>query len=247
VTSRCQRVQFTALTPEAIEAELGGLAPKGQVEPGGLAPKGQVSDLSRLGSDPSVARASTRAAARLAQGDLERARFLLSEPGAELRAAVEGWAGAIVTGELGGAPWSEVLALAEARGEEAAADVERRVAERGAAAGGAAAKRAARDAQAAGRRAGRRRRTEVLDLSLALLGAWFRDLSAVAEGAGDLILNADRRERLDDAAKPDPRRPRRASELVLDARRRLRVNVSEDLALESLSFRAEYLLGPDAG
>lgn len=115
--------------------------------------------------------------------------------------------------------------------------------ERGEAAGGAAAKRAARDAAAAGKRAGRRRRTDLLDLSIGLLGAWFRDLSAVAEGATEVVLNADRVAELEAAAAGvDPRRARRAAELTLEARRRLRVNVSEELALESLSFRASYLL-----
>ena len=121
--------------------------------------------------------------------------------------------------------------------------MERALVARGEEAGGAAAKRAARDAPAAGRRAGRRRRTEILDLSLGLLGAWFRDLSAAAEGAPALALNADRLAELEAAAKGlDPRRARRAAELTLEARRRLRVNVSEELALEALSFRAEFLL-----
>jgi hypothetical protein len=40
----------------------------------------------------------------------------------------------------------------------------------------------------------------------------------------------------------DPRRARRGAELVMDTRRRLMVNVSEELALEALSFRLEFLL-----
>jgi hypothetical protein len=40
----------------------------------------------------------------------------------------------------------------------------------------------------------------------------------------------------------DPRRARRAAELVLDTRRRLRVNVAEELALEALVFRLQSLL-----
>ena len=243
VTSRCQWVRFAALTPEAIEELLENEE--------GLTPKGQVEGLSRLGSDPSTAdpppaslsAPSLRAAARLANGDAERARFLLSEHGVALRAAVERWAAAIGAGDVGGSPWAEILELAEAEGAEAGAEAERAVVARGEAAGGAVAKRAARDAPAAGRRAGRRRRTEVLDLALGLLGAWFRDLSAVAEGVSAAALNADRIAQLEGAAKGlDPRRPRRAAELTLEARRRLRVNVSEELALEALSFRAEFLL-----
>ena len=226
VTSRCQTIHFSALTPEAIE-ELLGLTPEGSDPPNAL---------------------TVRATARLANGDADRARFLLSDPGAELRAAIQGWAGAIRGGELADAPWRRLLELAEAGGADAAAEVERVVKERGEAAGGAVAKRAARDATAAGKRAGRRRRTEVLDLGLALLGSWFRDLSAVAEGAAEIVFNADRAAELEAAAASiDPRRARRAAELALEARRRLRVNVSEELALESLSFRAEYLLRPASG
>ena len=144
---------------------------------------------------------------------------------------------------MAGAPWGEILDLAEAEGAEAAAAAERAMVARGEEAGGAAAKRAARDAPQAGRRAGRRRRTEVLDLALGLLGAWFRDLAAAAEGAPELALNVDRAEELGATAEGvDPRRARRAAELTLEARRRLRVNVSEELALEALSFRAEFLL-----
>jgi hypothetical protein len=40
----------------------------------------------------------------------------------------------------------------------------------------------------------------------------------------------------------DPRRARRAAELVMDTRRRLSVNVSEELALEALVFRLEAVL-----
>jgi DNA polymerase III subunit delta' len=220
VTSRCQWVRFSALSPEAIEATL--------TDERGLSP---------------LSPETARAAARLAGGDAERAHLLASPAGEELRAAVGSWAAAIGSGELAGAPWTEILAAAESAGADTAAEVERTLTERGEAAGGAAAKRAARDAQAAGRRAGRRHRTEILDLALGLLGAWFRDIAAVAEGAPEVILNADRADELTRAATGvDPRRARRAAELTLEARRRLRRNVSEELALEALSFRSEYLL-----
>ena len=50
-----------------------------------------------------------------------------------------------------------------------------------------------------------------------------RDLAAVAEGAGEFILNADRADVLERSATGlDGRRARRAGELVLDTRRRLR-------------------------
>ncbi len=70
-----------------------------------------------------------------------------------------------------------------------------------------------------------------------------RDLAAVAEGAPELALNSDRAGELERLAEGlDPRRARRAGELVMDTRRRLQVNVSETLALEALAYRLEFLL-----
>ncbi|MGH2955019.1 MAG: hypothetical protein ACRDK9_13580, partial [Solirubrobacterales bacterium] len=98
-------------------------------------------------------------------------------------------------------------------------------------------------AEEAARRAGRRARTATIDLGLALLGANLRDLAAVSEGAPDLALNADRGAELAGVAEGvDSRRARRAAELVLDTRRRLTVNVGEELALEALLYRVEFLL-----
>jgi DNA polymerase-3 subunit delta' len=94
------------------------------------------------------------------------------------------------------------------------------------------------------KRAGRRRRTEVLDLGLGLCAAWLRDLAATALGAEEAVFNRDRLEALRAAADGlDPAPPRRGAELVQDTRRRLELNVSEELALESLHFRLERELG----
>ena len=88
------------------------------------------------------------------------------------------------------------------------------------------------------RRTERRARTQALDLGLALCCAWYRDLAAIASGADDVVLNTDRLEQLaEDAEGLDPARARAAVEWVLDTRRRLRVNVSEELALEALWLR----------
>jgi DNA polymerase III subunit delta' len=166
------------------------------------------------------------AVARLSAGDLGRARFLLSEEGKALRAA---------TLDLGGA-WRQLLDTAEAAGEDAEAST-RESLEEEAEAG---VKRSARDIADEAKRAARRRRTELLDLGLELGGAWFRDLAAVASGAEDVVFNSDRLEALRTRASGlDPARPRRAVELVEDTRRRLDLNVSEELALEALSFRLQ--------
>ncbi len=218
VRSRCRAVRFARLTPEAVEARL-------EEFPAGF---------------------ERSAAARLSGGDTTRARFLLGEQGGELRAAVEGLARAVRTGELGDAPWESLAAAADAAGEaesdavrSAAAAAEEDAAERT----GPTARRRARDAEDAAKRASRRARNASLDLGLALLGTWMRDLAAVAEGAPELALNSDRAAELAELGHGlDARRARRAGELVLDTRRRLTVNVSEALALEALAFRLEFLL-----
>jgi DNA polymerase III subunit delta' len=93
------------------------------------------------------------------------------------------------------------------------------------------------------RRASRRSRTESLDLGLGLIAAWLRDLAATAEGAGELVFNLDRADEIAGLADGlDPRRARRAGELAMDTRRRLTVNVNEQLALEALAYRLEFLL-----
>jgi len=164
------------------------------------------------------------AAARLSAGDLARARYLLSDSGKVLRAA------ALEMDK----DWQRVLKTAESAGEEAE-EATRKLLDEETEAG---IKRSAKDITDEAKRAGRRRRTETLDLALELNASWFRDLAATASGATDVVFNrdhlADLRSR---AATLDPSRPRRAAELVQDTRRRLDLNVSEELALEALAFR----------
>jgi DNA polymerase III subunit delta' len=221
VRSRCQEVRFRPLGEEAVVAELEALA---------------------LGEDDD----ERRAAARLSGGDPRRAEFLVGEQGRELRAAAAECAGAALSGELEGAPWRRMLSAAEAAGARAGEETVTRLAAIAAEAGqdeGRAGRRAAREAEEAGRRAARRARMEALDAGLGLLAAWLRDLAAVADGAEDLVLNADRLPELRAAATGlDARAPRRGGELVMDTRRRLTVNVGEELALEALVFRLEALL-----
>ncbi len=129
--------------------------------------------------------------------------------------------------------------MAEQAGGEAGAEEERRLLEEAESGGrrGRSSK-LTREATDQVRRTERRARTQALDLALALCGTWYRDLAAVASGAEPLVLNADRREELaEDAEGLDPARARVALEWVLDTRRRLRLNVSEELALEALWLR----------
>jgi DNA polymerase-3 subunit delta' len=167
------------------------------------------------------------AAARLSAGDLELARFLLSAQGRDLRErAVE-------------RDWSAMLKSAEQAGEEAESAVREALEEEKEAG----MKRSARDIGDAAKRAGRRRRTELLDLGLRLAAAWFRDLAATASGAAEVVYNRDRLTQLQSIASGlDPNSARRAAELVQDTRSRLDLNVSEELALEALSFRLAAVL-----
>jgi DNA polymerase-3 subunit delta' len=224
VRSRCQAVRFAPLALEWVELHLSEL---------GLGDGDQ----------------ERRAAARLAGGDTDRAAFLLGEQGRELRQGAQACVAAALSGELVGAPWRGLLSAAEAASEQASETARARFIALAAESGEGESRgdrRRSREAEEATRRAARRARTEALDLGLALIAAWLRDLAAVAEGAEGQILNSDRLEALTacvpTAGGLDSRRARAGAELVMETRRRLRVNVGEELALEALVFRLDALL-----
>jgi DNA polymerase III subunit delta' len=196
ICSRCQPIDFAPLPPEAVEAQLAGT--------------GAADELA--------------AVARLSSGDLDRAHFLLSEAGRQLRASSR--------------EWRRLLDSAEAAGEEAEERTRKVLGEEGEAG----VKRSAREIADEAKRAGRRRRTEVLDLGLELTASWFRDLAAVGAGAEEAVFNRDRLDELRSVGL-DPSRGRQAVELVEETRRRLDLNVSEELALEALSFRLAAVTG----
>lgn len=170
------------------------------------------------------------ACARLALGDAERAALLASPAGAALRAAAEGlvrtgdWKPLLAAGVARAAVARE--ALEAARDEELAflskKDQKRRV--------------SLYDDQI--KRAERRARTGAIDHALQLAGLWLRDLACIAAGAPELVHNVDR----ELGAGPSPAAVREALELVEETRTRLKLNVSEDLALEALSFRLQRVL-----
>ena len=220
VASRCQAVEFAPLPAEVLEAELAAEASSRDAE---------------LAASPD----EIAAAARLGAGDLERARLLLSERGRELRAEAERCVAAAVAGEVGSAPWRQLLRGAEEAGEESEAAAREALEEQSSAG----LKRTAREIGEEAKRAGRRRRTEILDLALELCAAWLRDLAAIAAGAEEVAFNRDRLAELGArAANLDPARARRAAQVVQETRRSLDLNVSEELALEALFFRLERLL-----
>jgi len=94
-------------------------------------------------------------------------------------------------------------------------------------------------------RARRRVETAALDLALQVVALWYADLACLSWGAPDLVRNADRLDVLESdsgASGADPQRLREAVEAVEDTRLRFQLNVSEELACESLGYRLERLL-----
>jgi DNA polymerase-3 subunit delta' len=210
IASRCQPIDFAPLPATVLEAEL-----TGEGEPAAVA-----------------------AAARLAGGDRERARLLLSPRGRELRGEAERCVSAALDGDVGTAPWKRLLSEAEGAGADA--EEETRAALEEEAKSGR--KRTVREIGEEAKRASRRRRTEILDLGLELCALWLRDLAALASGAEEVVFNRDRLDLLrGQAADLDPARARQGAQLVQAARRSLDLNVSEELALEALFFRLDRL------
>ncbi len=231
IASRCQPVDFAPLSPEVLEAELAADGPISR-------PSGNIS-AHRPPDGAPAGPEEIAAAARLAAGDLERARLLLSVRGREVRAEAERCVTAALQGEVASAPWKRLLDRSQAAGEEAEAAT-REALEEDSKAG---LKRTAREIGEESKRAGRRLRTEILDLGLELCAAWLRDLAAVACGAEEVAFNRDRLAELrTQAAALDPARARRGAETVQETRRSLDLNVSEELALEALFFRLERKL-----
>ena len=213
IVSRCRPIEFGPLAPEAVLEKLEATGPEAE------------------------------AAARLCGGDAELARLLLGEEGRELRSSAEAAARAALAPGTE-RPWGSLLEGAEALGAEAGASEEARLLERAETTGRRGRKsRLTREDTDQVKRTERRARTRALDLGLGLCAAWYRDLGAISAGADGLVFNADRAAELaDDAGGLDAARASEAVDLVLDTRRRLRLNVSEELALEALWLRLADVL-----
>lgn len=222
VRSRLATVRFQALPREVIERQL--------AEAIGGAPE-QLASL-----------------AALSDGDFGRARFLGGGRGAKLRESCEAMARGARSGEGTDRPWKAILDLAAEIGKEQGAAVEAAAAARAEEVGkGRDADRIKREGAEAAKRADRKARTEAIDTAMALIACWFLDLVAHAEGRPDLARNLDRADQLAaDAEGVDPAGARRAAESAMVVRRRLRVNVNEELALESLFHRSASSLGDAA-
>jgi DNA polymerase-3 subunit delta' len=214
IASRCQRVRFDPLPPARIEEGL-----------------------------PGEDRRLARACARLCMGDAGLAAWLAGEAGGALRESAMQFVRAALEGRTRERTWLGVLEQARVAGvragEEALAGSEQELEpvpakER---------RRHQREAVEAQRRCERRARTRTLDLALGLAELWLRDVWCVAEGASELVYASDREAQLtEDAAGRSPARLLRGVELVAATRRRLALNVAEELALEALAYRLEELL-----
>lgn len=217
IRSRCQLVRFDALPAAELAQRIGrhGVAPE-----------------------------QAAACARLALGDGERALELALGDGPALRAGGEALARAALAGRVGPeAPWRALLDVRKRRGDAAVAELEARLADDLELVARRERKRVENEYAERIRRTRRRVETGALDLGLQLAALWLRDVACVAWGAEDLVHHVDRAAALaEDAAGRAPQRLRAGVELVEDTRRRLRSNVSEELALEALAYRLEALM-----
>jgi len=211
IASRCQMIEFGALSPEVIEAELDGLAGPEELH----------------------------AAAKLAAGDLGRARFLAGRRGSALRSAAASFMTCALEDDFADSPWLELLNQAKSAGEhsgelvQAEFDSEK---EEGI-------KHTKTEMEEAVRRAQRKTRTGMLDLGLHLAAAWARDWATIIADAPNLAFNQDRFELLEaQAGQIELGQARKSVSLIQETRRSFQLNVSEELALEALAFRLEAIL-----
>ena len=212
IASRCQSVRFDAPTVDEIAARL---------EREGVAPQ------------------AAAACARLGLGDAARALALALGDGPALRAAAQAVARDALRGEIVRRPWTVVIAQARAAGAAAAEAVEATLESQ---LGYAIAKdhaRLRREAAERGKRAARRAQTAALDLGLALVGLWLRDIACIVDGVPELAYHSDRGAELAQDAEfgISSARLRRGQDLVEQTRSSLEFNPNEELALDALGSR----------
>jgi DNA polymerase-3 subunit delta' len=214
IISRCQPVRFGPVPAADIEAYL----------------------LEHYQVSPVVAQAFARAS----RGDLKLAEALSADPDLQARrdrylrigenlgrGAWEGGAGQMA---------AEIMVAAAQAGEVAEQEEDDAVPE------GFLAAPKKRLEQDAHRRAGQAQRRE-LGLALDFLETWFRDMLAMAAGAGDTILNRDYELELENQALPSRLdNYRRALEVIEAARSKLSYNVDLELALQAMFYQLQEVL-----
>jgi DNA polymerase III subunit delta' len=246
IVSRCQLVRFDPLRPEAIAQMLleqqgeGGAADGAGLEPGASA--------GAAGLTPQTA----AACARLALGDAEVARELAGPQGALLRDAAQTLVAAALESEGTPAPrpWGALLDAAGKAGARAGEQVATEVQAELELLPSKERRKREREGTEAARRAERRSRTRALEIGLRLVELWLRDMLCLAQEAGELVHALDRLDALQADLTSlrrrggDPReRLPAAIEQVTQTRLSLAQNVTEELALESLCYRLQDVLG----
>ncbi len=248
ISSRCLHVRFDPLPAAVIAEGLLSQAPEGiasgpaDSQPTPVAetsPEESATEQTPCDHDPAEQeRTRAHACARLALADSDQATVLAGEQGQALRTAAEGYVRSALAGASGERGWSPVLDVARAAGVRAGEDTQERLQHMLELAPAKERKRLEREGVEVRRRAERRGRAQTLEQALRLVELWLRDLLCLAEGAGELIHNLDRRPELEqDRAACPAGRARAGIGLVQDTRLRLTLNVSEELALEALAFR----------
>jgi DNA polymerase-3 subunit delta' len=183
------------------------------------------------------------ACAKLSLGDLDHAHELAGAEGAALRDQAERLARAALAGDASEEkPWAALLAAVRGRGEVVRQELEQRATAEFELYPAKERKRVETEWSERTRRTRRRVETRALDLALQLVGLWYADLAALAWGAPELVRHVHRMDLLLAEPKVDASRLVAALDLVEETRRRFELNVSEELALEALSYRLERLL-----
>jgi len=216
IRSRCQVVRFQAPDPELVAGEL---------------------------EADGVDRRVALACAALSLGDADKARELAAGEGQALRSSGERLARAAIHGQVAlERPWEPLLKAVRARGEAIAAELAARAEQELQLYPRKERKRVQAEFDERHRRARRRAETAALDLALEVGALWLMDLLALACSAGELVRNADRAGELAEDAGCRVEQLARAVELIEDTRQRFSLNVSEELACETLAYRLERLL-----
>jgi len=227
IRSRCQVVRFEGPSMQEVAAELTGAG---------------------------VPAPAAEAYARLGLGDGARARELAQAQGGQLRDGAQALVRSIFDGGRGDggrgagavAPWEALLVAVRARGERTRIELEERQASELEMLPARERRRAETEWGERVKRGRRRVETGALELALDLIESWLLDLMAIAYGAAELVRNCDRMTELRQDASSgrggDPAALRGAVELVEDTRQRFALNVSEDLALEAMTYRLRQRL-----
>ncbi len=267
VLSRCQLVRFDPLPVDRIEAILVEQGPSDDDEACSAGTEASRGDPDAAPGDPkassgghegpsrSFSSKTVAACARLCLGEATTARSLLSGSGAQLRFIAQG----IVRFACAQEPEpvaAAALPLLEAgrqAGERARQQASSQMQEELEMLPQKERRRREREGAEAARRRERRARTEVLDLGLRLVELMLRDLICIEQDLPELIHNVDELVQLRRLAAELRRTPASAGssaslaeavDIVAETRMRLRRNVSEGLAVESMLTRLRRLLRP---